>query len=55
VKYDDLKNVTRITVILEDGTVFERYGAWSGGIELHLQDDNRTLKIFPRQAEPTDD
>lgn len=49
---DDFKDVTRLTVVFEDGTVFERYAAWSpgtGGIHLHFQDDGRTLKIFPRQ------
>lgn len=45
--FDD---VTRITVVMDnpDGLVFERYNAYKGGVELHLQDDGRTLKIFPK-------
>jgi hypothetical protein len=46
-------DVTRITVVLPDGIGFERYNAYPNGVELHLQDDGRTLKIFPIINEPT--
>lgn len=39
--------VTRLTVVTESGVEYERYNAFIGGVELHLQDDGRTLKIFP--------
>lgn len=39
--------VTRITVVTEDGRVFEKYDAYSNGVTLSLQDDGLTLKIFP--------
>lgn len=49
-QYDD---VTRIVVVFPDGTVWEKRGAFKGGVEMHLQDDERTLKIFPLQVEET--
>jgi hypothetical protein len=43
------KDVTRITVVgARGGVLFERYNAFTGGAELHLQDEGRTLKIFER-------
>lgn len=39
--------VTRVTVVSEDGVEFEKYNLFENGIEIHLQDDGRTLKIFP--------
>ncbi len=45
----DLSKVTRVTVVdLEHGRSFEKYGIYNNGAEIHLQDDGRTLKIFPR-------
>jgi hypothetical protein len=47
-----LRDVTRISVVTErEGLVFERYDLFTGGVELHLQDDGRTLKVFPRREE----
>ncbi len=44
-QFDD---VTRVTVVTnQEGVAFEQYDAYSDGVELHLQDDGRTLKIFP--------
>lgn len=40
--------VTRVTVVSDKGVEFERYNLFGSGIEIHLQDDGRTLKIFPR-------
>lgn len=40
-------NVTRITVVTDEGIVFERYDAFKNGVTLSLQDDGRTLKVFP--------
>lgn len=30
-----------------EGRVFEKYNAYEDGVELHFQDDGRTLKVFP--------
>lgn len=44
-----LPEVTRITVVTDEGRAFERYDAFEGGVEVHLQDGGRTLKIFPKR------
>ena len=44
----ELPDVTRLTVVDRNGVVFERYDLFKNGIEIHLQDDGRTLKIFER-------
>lgn len=44
---EDLSKVTRITVVTEDGRVFEKYDAYTGGVYLSVQDEGRTLKVFP--------
>lgn len=41
-------DVTRITVVSEAGREFEKYNLFEGGVDLFLQDDGRTLKIFPK-------
>jgi hypothetical protein len=46
-KVFEFADVTRVTVVLPDGVALDRYGAYAGGVELHLQDDGRTLKLFP--------
>lgn len=47
-----LKDVARITVVDDKrGIVFERYDLFKNGVVLHLQDDGRTLKVFPRPVE----
>lgn len=48
-QFFQLKDVTRITVVSNEGVEFERYNLYDNGVELHLQDDGRTLKIFPKQ------
>lgn len=40
--------VTRVTIVTDEGIAFERYNLYEHGVEMHLQDDGRTLKIFPR-------
>lgn len=40
--------VTRVTVVVPDGVAFEKYNLFEGGVDLFLQDDGRTLKIFPK-------
>lgn len=42
VKHDTAK-VTRFEVITEEGRVYVRYGV---NVDLSLQDDGRTLKVF---------
>lgn len=44
----DLSKVTRITVVTDEGVVYEKYDAFEFGVILSIQDDGRTLKIFPR-------
>lgn len=46
--FDD---VTRITVVSDEGVQFEKYDLYKNGVVLELQDNGRTLKIFPRQEE----
>lgn len=46
-KWADFPNVTRVTVVGHDGISFERYNLYLNGAELHLQDDGKTLKLFP--------
>lgn len=48
-----LDKVTRITVVSDKGRGFEAYDLYDNGVELHLQDAGKTLKIFPRK-EPLD-
>ena len=42
--------MTGITVVSEQGVIFEGCGAFEGGVMLSLQDGGRTLKIFPKQS-----
>lgn len=44
-----LPDVTRVTVVSDKGVEFEKYNLFENGVEIHLQDDGRTLKIFPSQ------
>ncbi|WP_109209148.1 MULTISPECIES: hypothetical protein [Microbacterium] len=44
-----LENISRITVVTSKGKAFEKYNLFSDGVELHLQDEGRTLKVFPRR------
>lgn len=44
-----LPDVTRVTVVSDRGVEFEKYNLFENGVEIHLQDDGRTLKIFPGQ------
>lgn len=45
-----IPNVTRVTVVSDRGVEFEKYNLFENGVEVHLQDDGRTLKIFPRSV-----
>lgn len=48
----EYEKVTRITVVTDQtGRAFEQYNAFIDGVEVHLQDDGRTLKIFPRPVD----
>jgi hypothetical protein len=47
---DTFSKVTRVAVIGTDGLAFERYGIYEGGAELHIQDEGRTLKVFPASS-----
>ena len=46
-----LPAVTRVTVVSDKGVEFEKYNLFEEGVEIHLQDDGRTLKIFPRSSD----
>lgn len=43
----DLRKITRITVVTDEGREFEKYDAFENGIVLSIQDEGKTLKIFP--------
>lgn len=45
---EGLENITRITFVTTDGIAFEGYRAYECGVELSIQDEGRTLKVFPR-------
>ena len=45
----ELDKVTRITIVSDKGREFEAYDLYDNGVELQLQDDGKTLKIFPRK------
>lgn len=45
---DGLENITRITIVTDKGNVFEDYKAYEDGVELSIQDEGRTLKVFAR-------
>lgn len=45
----NLTEVTRVIVVSDEGREFEKYDLYKKGVELHLQDDGKTLKIFPRK------
>ena len=40
-------NVTRVTIVSEQGVEFERYNLYGNGVTVVLQDGGRTLKVFP--------
>jgi hypothetical protein len=46
----EFPNATRLTVIRKDGTVTEEWRVFTG-MEIHIQDEGRTVKIFPIQKE----
>jgi hypothetical protein len=52
-KYIELPKVTRITIVGENGTLFEQYEAFTEGVEIHLQDGGHTMKVFPLQKDAT--
>lgn len=41
-------DVTRVTVVGPDHVEFEKYNLFEDGVDLFIQDDGRTLKIFPK-------
>ncbi len=41
--------LTRVTVIGPDGIVFEDYQVFADGAEVTIQDEGRTLKVWPRR------
>lgn len=45
----NLPDVTRVTAVSDAGVEFEKYDLYENGVEVHLQDDGRTLKIFPKR------
>lgn len=49
--------VSRVTVVSDRGVEFEHYDLYTRGVAIHLQDDGRTLKLFPAQPKrnPDDD
>jgi hypothetical protein len=51
-RYAQFPEVTRVTVVGEQGIEFERYNLFTDGAEVHLQDAGRTLKVFPRILTP---
>jgi hypothetical protein len=50
-KVGEFPDVTRITLVGKNGLVYEDYNLFKGGAEVHLQDDGRTLKVFPMRED----
>jgi hypothetical protein len=43
----DYSKVTRVVVVPSSGAVCDQRNVVDGGVDLHLQDEGRTLKVFP--------
>lgn len=54
IKLFESKRVTRVTLVTDGGVVYEKYDAYEHGVELYLQDDGRTLKLFPARQQPAE-
>ena len=51
-KITDLEKVDRVVIVSDfGGRVYDVGSLYGNGVELHLQDNGRTLKIFPRQED----
>lgn len=50
-KVAEFPNVTRVTLVGKNGLAYEDYNLFKGGAEIHIQDDGRTLKVFPLTQE----
>lgn len=48
-RMDALANVTRLTVVGDEGRLFETWGV--SNVAMALQDDGQTLKIFYREEQ----
>lgn len=46
----DLRKITRVTVVSDNGREFEKFGLYESGVVLSIQDEGRTLKLFPREV-----
>lgn len=46
-----LEHVSRVTLVTARGRAFERFDMYENGVELHLQDGGRTLKVFPKRGD----
>lgn len=46
----DLRRITRVTVVSQDGREFEKFNLYESGVVLSIQDEGRTLKLFPREV-----
>jgi hypothetical protein len=47
-----LDDVTRVTLVTKQGVAFEQYDMYDEGVYFVLQDEGRTLKIFPVDSQP---
>lgn len=46
-----LPAVTRVTIVSKNGREYERFQLWDPeGVEIHIQDDGKTIKVFPLRA-----
>lgn len=44
-----LDRVTRLVVVSGNGVELDAYNKYEGGVDLLVQDDGKTLKIFPKK------
>ncbi len=45
-RYATFPIATRLTIVTKDGIQYEDYDAFPDGMEIHVQDQGRTVKVF---------
>lgn len=43
-------DVTRLVIVGPEGKILEKWHLYPDGVEVHVQDEGSTLKVFPRRV-----